>query len=522
MKTVTKNELNEVLALASRRKAEILNSKSCYPTSGTVYYFDAENGRDDNDGLSPETAKQTLPAVQFTGAKPGDTILFKRGQVFRGCMRPGAKGITFSSYGEGKKPLFCNSIDASSPNCWVKTDAENVWMCNIMIPFVKDVGAIIFNGGECWGIKICENTITGERSDMYRSNGRRGEGVPHGELDVWNGRRFVHRECAPFTGYKDIKGDLEFFHKYNGFEHVFLNCADGNPGEVFDTIEFTLRHAAVQGNCTDCVFDNLSFKYANFGMGIGGSNNLIIRNCEFGWIGGSSQFPESYAAKSPNTPYGSDVTRLGNGIEIWGDCNGFTIENCFFEQVYDAAVTVQISRNPADRDYSMQNIRWINNVFDTCHYCFELWLSIGDRNGFKQELKNVDISGNICLNSGFGWAHQRPDPCYTFYYGSNEWAGKADFENCSIHDNIFINGRGTIVAANGIGANKMQFDNNKVYHNRSFGSVRTSCDEANPEIKGFRMTEEDTNALNNGDFLGKNEFYRLAEECIPEGNIIKF
>ncbi len=522
MRTATKQEFDEVVALASRRKAEILNSKSAYPTSGTIFYVDAENGRDDNDGLTPETAVRSLERIEYLPTKAGDTVLFKRGQVFRGCMIPRTHGVTFSAYGEGDKPLLCNSVDASDPQLWLPTDAENVWMFSPMMPYVKDVGAIVFNHGECWGIKICENTVTGERCDMYRSNGRRGEGVPHGELDVWNGRRFVHRECEKFTGYKDIKGDLEFFHKYNGYERVFLNCADGNPGDVFNSIEMTLRHPAIKGNCTDCVFDNLSFKYANFGMAIGGSRNIVIRNCEFGWIGGSSQFPEQYAAQNPNVPFGSDVTRLGNGIEIWGDCDGFTIENCYFEQIYDAAVTVQYSRPTADRDYAMSNVRWINNVFDTSNYCFELWLSISDPNGFKREMKNVDISGNICLNCGHGWQHQRPDPSYAFYYGSGWAAADCTFENCSIHDNYFINGRGSVVSAWAMGGSKMQFENNKVFHNRGFGSLRKDFDENSKEFTGFKMNEEDISAIQSSGFLGKNEYYNIDPECIPEGNIIKF
>lgn len=521
LKTATKQELAEVLELAAKRKNEILNSKSEYPTDGTVFYFDAENGRDDNDGLSPETAKKSLEAVQFLLAKAGDTVLFKRGQHFNGSMRPGCFGLTFSAYGEGPKPLLSNCIDASDPKLWTPTDAENVWMFTPIIPYVKDIGAVVINGGQLWGIKICENITTGERCDMYRQNGRRGENVPHGLLDVWNGRKFVHRECHKFTGYKDIKGDLEFWHKYSGYERLFLNCPDGNPGEVFDSVHFTMRASAILGNCTDCVFDNLSFKYANFGMSISGSNNLLIRNCEFGWIGGSSQFPEAYERRDPNVPFGTDVTRLGNGIEIWGDCNGFTIDNCYFEQVYDAAVTVQYSRPTADRDYAMQNVRWINNVFDTCHYCFELWLSIKDPNGFKREMKNIDISGNICLNNGYGWAHQRPDPGYTFYYGSGWSARDCAFENCSIHDNYFVNGRGTIVGANSIGGSRMQFENNKIYHNKSFGGLSKDFEDSNAEMVYFSMKEKDVAKLEATDFIGNNKYYNIDPECIPEGNIIK-
>lgn len=521
MKPASHEQLSEVIALATKRKNEILNSKSEYPTDGTIYYVDIENGSDDNDGLTPETAWRDINGIEFMNTKPGDTILFKRGQVFRGCLHP-RQHVTYSAYGEGPKPVFCNSIDASDPNDWVKTDAENVWMFKPMIPFVKDVGSVVINGGKLWGIKICENTITGDRCDMYRQNGRRDETARHGELDVWNGRRFVHRESTKFNGYKDIKGDLEFFHRYQGHEHLYLHCADGNPGKVFDTIELTLRHYAVHGNCTGCTFDNISFKYANFGIAASGSNDFVVRNCEFGWIGGCSQFPEMYAAKNPNTPFGSDVTRLGNGIEIWGDCKNFTIENCYFEQIYDAAVTVQVSRGAAEKDYVIENMKWINNVFDTCHYCFELWLSISDRNGFRHEMNNIDISGNICLNSGYGWAHQRPDPGYTFYYGSLKSAATADFNNCNLNNNYFINGRGSVFSAWHIGGSKMQFFDNKIYHNKSLGGLRENFDESMDNLTYYSMKEEHIEIVKNSGFIGENEYYGIAESDIPEGNIIKF
>lgn len=521
MKPVNSEQLKEVLALATKRKNEILGSKSEYPTDGTVYYVDCELGSDDNDGLTPETALRGIDGIEFLNTNPGDTILFKRGQIFRGCLHP-RKYVTYSAYGEGPKPIFCNSIDASDPNDWVKTDAENVWMFKPMIAFVKDVGSVVINGGQLWGIKICENTITGDRCDMYRQNGRRDETARHGELDVWNGRRFVHRESTKFNGYKDIKGDLEFFHRYQGHEHLYLHCADGNPGKVFDSIELTLRHYAVHGNCTGCTFDNISFKYANFGIAASGSNDFVVRNCEFGWIGGCSQFPEMYAAKNPNTPFGSDVTRLGNGIEIWGDCKNFTIENCYFEQIYDAAVTVQISRSTAERDYVIENMKWINNVFDTCQYCFELWLSIGDRNGFRHEMNNIDISGNICLNSGYGWAHQRPDPGYTFYYGSLKSAATADFKNCNLNNNYFINGRGSVFSAYYIGGSKMQFFDNKIYHNKSLGALKENFDESMENVTYYSMREEDIEKVKNSGFVGNNEYYGIAESDIPEGNIIKF
>ena len=36
------------------------------------------------------------------------------------------------------------------------------------------------------------------------------------------------------------------------------------------------------------------------------------------------------------------------------------------------------------------------------------------------------------------------------------------------------------------------------------------------------MNDEDVAKLQATDFIGDNEYYRIDEKCIPEGNILKF
>ena len=51
-----------------------------------TYYVDATNGNDSNDGLSPESARQTIAKVNSMSFLPGDNILLKCG---------GEKALTF-------------------------------------------------------------------------------------------------------------------------------------------------------------------------------------------------------------------------------------------------------------------------------------------------------------------------------------------------------------------------------------------------------------------------------------------
>jgi len=76
---------------------------------GAIYYVDATNGNDSNDGLSPGTAWKTIAKVNSQTLSPGDSVLFKRGEVWREQLTVPSSGnagapITFGAYGTGEKP----------------------------------------------------------------------------------------------------------------------------------------------------------------------------------------------------------------------------------------------------------------------------------------------------------------------------------------------------------------------------------------------------------------------------------
>lgn len=82
--------------------------------SPRTYYVSATKGSDLNSGLSEKTPWKTLEKVSQADILPGDSILFKSGDVFIGQLAPGYSGkesapITFSSYGKGSKPVINGS-----------------------------------------------------------------------------------------------------------------------------------------------------------------------------------------------------------------------------------------------------------------------------------------------------------------------------------------------------------------------------------------------------------------------------
>ena len=92
-----------------------------------VYYVDPLLGRDDNEGTSADVPKQSYEKLTLL---PGDTVLFKRGMLYRGALKMigGADNapITYGAYGEGEMPTFCGSTDVSDEADWAETDKKNL------------------------------------------------------------------------------------------------------------------------------------------------------------------------------------------------------------------------------------------------------------------------------------------------------------------------------------------------------------------------------------------------------------
>ncbi len=532
MKIASKEQIREIEAQAKAMRDKISNSESDYPKKRPTYYVDSINGCDEFDGKTPETAWCSSDRVGMADLKSGDVVLFKRGCSYRGKLYA-VGGVTYSAYGEGAKPELLGSIDASDPNMWIPTPYKNVWRYKDRFGYVIDIGGIFFNDGSIYGIKITENFGKRERCDMGHIS----------PLTVFNGRTTFQVERGPWPPREDLKGsgfryfqscpeglknDLEFYHSPHE-NYLYLYCADGNPARVFDRVELSL-HGSISSprsskDAHDVTYDNLSFKYCNFGInGFGNAKNLTVRNCEFIGIGGAVTEPD-WTKNMPHSTEDRDACRYGNGVEIYGVCDGMHVENCYFDQVYDAAVTVQYPINgEMKRDYIINNVKWVNNLFQRCNYPFELWLySPEDTNGFTAAQRNIDISGNICINTGYGWANHRMDPNNTFYYAGWMGASNCEFTNVCCHDNILANGERTVMRGRGFNMEKgIKFYNNKIFHNGTLASVGEKMKFNDGNFKTFHNTDESLAMLyESKTWDSSNEFYNIDKDENPTEPFIK-
>ena len=360
--------------LSEKRIAEILEAESEYPANGAVYYVSAD-GDDDNDGRSPEKAWRTLEKASEAGRyEIGDTVLFRRGDVFRGELRIHC-GVTYSAYGEGRKPrLYGWDKNSADPSLWKETDVENVWEYTESIE--NDIGNMVFDEGKQWARKVIKS---------FEEDGR--------SLDF--------RAKREFYTYKDLCENMTFWHD-NDSGVLYLRCEVGNPGECFYEIEMGQRRRIMLNGSTPhhVTIDNLCVMHTGYhGIGVGNARGLTIRNCEFGWIGGSIQMGLVWNRTWP-TPF-------GNAIEIYGEAKDFTVDNNYVHDVYDAAATHQFSRDSNYPRIFNYNVRYSNNVFERCVYGVEIF--IGGIEGTERRNDVVTIENNI-LRMGGGFGHeQRPD-----------------------------------------------------------------------------------------------------------------
>lgn len=396
----TKDFLRELDARAARRREEIRASADTVEPAGSTYYVSV-CGNDENDGSSPTQAWQTLARVSVAELLPGDCVRFARGDVFRGQLKT-RSGVTYCAYGEGKKPcLYGWEENLADPALWEAYDEDlRIWKYKKPI---LDVGTLVFDEGEAHSYKLIPSYIGGRfvsREDERRLFDMRREMIR--DLDI-----YWHYEDSfrtdPSRGEDFPVPDVT--DQANGT--LYLRCDRGNPGAVFSSVEALAgRNLVCVGGNENVTLENLCLKYVGrHAVGAGGlcSRGLKVRFCEIGWIGGGIQH---YLGTDPNYPEGGrgTVTRFGNGVEIYGGCDSYEVSDCYFYQIYDAAITHQVTTG--GRKFEMKNVLYRDNLIERCVYSIEYFLDMtgGDRESF---MENVEMCGNILRFAGYGWGQQR-------------------------------------------------------------------------------------------------------------------
>jgi len=347
---------------------------------GVTYYVDSELGDDAASGLSPETPWRSLAKVNSASIQPGESVLFRRGGLWRGQLKPksGRLGapVVYGAYGRGEKPILQQSAAAEAPGSWEKV-ATGVWRTRNAWPLAtyRDIGNIIFNHGAAYGWK---------RWSLDKLENER---------DYWYDRD---------TGHVYLKSWLD-------------------PTSQWTSIELSIdQHVITEGNAKYVTYDGLAIRYGS-AHGIGGGNvkGIVVKNCDVYWIGGG------VLSTKINDDGSVSYTRYGNGIEFWGASSDCLVVSNRLWEIYDAAMTDQSDTG----DHT--NVVWAWNTVWNAEYSYEHFNRSKD-----YSVTDITVEHNTFVDSGGAWAHaQRPDrngaPLMI-------WYSSGPVKNFTIRNNVFV------------------------------------------------------------------------------------
>ena len=490
------------------------------------YYVSSSIGNDSNSGTDSDHPWKTLAKVNAKLNDAGSTykynIYLKRGDTWRGQYLKTYKtnNVTITTYGSGAKPVIMGSPEnGANASKWTQV-ATNIWKYTGSDSWA-DVGNIVFNNGESFGRKVVQLYVKNDKVTTLTDYTHPTAGA----------------QSVAFSSYTDLKNDLDFYHDKNfeggsGATGYLYLYSTSNPGSRFSSIEFSVdQHGIEIYKANNVRVDNICVKYVG-GHGIAGNGlnlqNIFIGNCEFGWIGGS--IIDRIDQSSIGTTGVFADERYGNGVEIYGGCNNFRVQNNYIYQCFDAGITQQYnckSQTDSDHTANQLNIYYNNNVIENCNYSIEYFLS-NCPSGNSSYISNFQITNNIMWNAGKGLCETRVIWGRGFSAHVKAQSGSTScnrFENASnafvISGNKFIGERDAVFAicskmsASNSNANPV-ITNNEIYGVYKTNKIGAVCNyNSGSEVEIHKVYADfDTNIQTymNGQ-IGSSKF---------SGNTIKF
>jgi len=293
----------------------------------TTYYVSSMSGNDLNDGMSEGSSWQTINKINMFSFQDEDTILFKRGEIFRGAisLKKSPMGITMGAYGTGDKPVITGSVQMTD---WIPTKRagldEKVYETDVSaLPLSFNGIFHLFVNGELMTIARYPNVDSPNQTNWFKVGARNGKkgftdinlaayGKPD---DYWKGATLRLRDnnstytVTKVTGYIAQLGKISADRLNNQLPEwgYFL---DGkldeldNPGEwYYDAeakkiyfyprsnaipstllIEGATYHVgiSIKSGQHNTTIENLTFRhFTQNGLSINASENVTVQNCHF-------------------------------------------------------------------------------------------------------------------------------------------------------------------------------------------------------------------------------------------------
>lgn len=418
----------------------------------TDYYISSE-GRDSADGISPETPWQSLSKINSITPflKPGDKVLFKRGNIFTGTLRITTSGlpgnpIIVGAYGQGPDPELSGFTTIKS---WKKYKS-GIYLSHVRCE--SPVNIVTVNG---------MNTPKGRWPDsnlLYVDCHDAKISFTDNELcsaPDWNGAKAVIRKNAYIWDVIEITKHKDNLIVYSGDSDYEIN--DGSGYFIQENIRTLNLHGewyyegniiymyfgtdpgnhVVKVSSTDqLVFlngaryiniENISFSGANtYSIQIRNSGYITIQNCKINHTGNTAIFGPWWG-NSPGCRIINNTIEnsANNAIKLNGD---HTYASILGNRIINTGLVIGLGGS-GDETYNAVNVfgdnsMIKNNIIENTGY-----MGINFRGENSVVANNLIVNFNIVKNDGGG--------IYTYAGSGTPKSGQR------INRNIVVNGIGS-------------------------------------------------------------------------------
>jgi hypothetical protein len=277
--------------------------------SATTYYLSSSLGNNNYDGKSTAFPWRTIAKINSVALQPGDSVCFKRGDLFRGHLVVNGSGtladpILITAYGAGAQPIITGEVGASGGGDYQEAilveNQDYIWFEDLEIQNERKVSRTNIDDVDAYGLHI------------HNSGNRILRGFQLRNLTVRN--VFAVQEMNDPAA-------------FNGLEVAGVRIASdwnwqaGSEKNIQDVL------------MEDCYFTRIQrlgvhVKHAGGNATIGNDSihrnmNLVFRNNEFHYLGGTCILPSrTYNCLIENNLFnhpGSDIDpRMpGRGSAVW-------------------------------------------------------------------------------------------------------------------------------------------------------------------------------------------------------------
>jgi uncharacterized repeat protein (TIGR02059 family) len=460
--------------------------------SGTTYYISSA-GNDAANGLSEATAWKTTAKVNsaFSTFKPGDKILFRRGDIFYGTINVTVAGsagnpITIGAYGTGNGPvisgfttltewtsygdgIYYKAVSAESTPNVLSLDVANTplgrtpnlpspngWPSNI--PTVESGSSASMTAS---GVQTSPSLVGADvviRTQQWVTERRTITGHSNHTLSYAS----TEYAASAGSGYF-IENDISCLNVYgewcyrNGNVYMYFGGSD-NPTN--HTIKVSVRNYGINCSKSYVTIDGLTIEGADQYLIYSNGTNNIIQNCTLRFSGKFGIYgSQSYLATLNNTitqcnetgvyaSGGTNTTISGNNISYSGMISGMggSDDGGYCGIVCGGANSLITLNSITYSGYD--GINWGGQNSEVS-YNFINWSCMNKADGagaytYRGSATGKVIKYNIIMNSQaqpYGWSYQDETSANGIYFDGS------DDVNC--HHNVlaYNQGKGIFVNA---------------------------------------------------------------------------